>query len=99
MREQVTIEVGESLPETAAVQRGLGYAEDAVLDERIARLFAQALELLAQLAAPVGLLADVSAAEFAPVHEGQGNNESVAPLPSIFPRADSLALMDKKSRV
>ncbi len=93
MRERVTIEVGQIVPEAATVQRSLGYVAGAEPDERVAKLLAEALELLAALAAPVGLLADVSTAAFATIYEGRGGNEPVAPLPSIYPRATALALL------
>jgi hypothetical protein len=59
---------------------------------RIRRLLAESGRLYLELARPRALLAEITAAEFAPVYEGNGRNAPETPLAKIFPRARHLWL-------
>ena len=60
--------------------------------ERVKALYDSAEELFLKLAAPIGITADIPAAEFAGIYPGRGKNEADTPLEHIFPRAHHLAL-------
>jgi Vitamin B12 dependent methionine synthase, activation domain len=70
----------------------LGIPADVPLPRHIEQLYAAAKRLLAQHATPAGILADISAADFATVFHGEGANEPRTPVAEIFPRAHHLAL-------
>ncbi len=80
------------LPDRTEVLRLLGIPADIPLPRHIEGLYAAASALLAKHAAPAGILADISAADFATVFHGEGANEPRTPVAEIFPRADHLAL-------
>ena len=93
MRERVRIAAAEILPDSAAVLSSMGRNPRAGRDERLEALMSRALSLLADEAEPGGLWAEVSTADFAVIHEGEGGNEPATPLQAIYPRADLLALL------
>jgi len=76
----------------AAVLERLGIPRDVMLPERLAGLYDAAARLFAETAAPQGLWAEIPAAEFAAVYEGEGRNAPAAPLAEIHPKAERLAL-------
>jgi hypothetical protein len=79
-------------PDRTEVLRLLGIPADIPLPRHIEELYAAAGALLAQHVTPAGMLADISAADFAPVLHGEGANEPRTPVADIFPKADHLAL-------
>ncbi len=60
--------------------------------ERVKALYRSAAELFMQLAAPIGLIADLSSTQFSLIYPGLGQNEKDTPLEHIFPRAHQLGL-------
>ena len=69
-----------------------GIPEGHVISDRIIRLAEASMALYESLAEPGGVVAEVSLEEFERIHEGEGNNQYPAPLPSIVKAADGLAL-------
>lgn len=59
---------------------------------RLARLFDDAMQEFDGLAAPRGLLREVSIDEFDDIYRGQGRNAAATPIEEIYPRAQHLAL-------
>jgi hypothetical protein len=91
MRQLIDFTLTESTPDLAAlVSREVRGATPA--PERMGRLFADALETFERLAAPRGMLAEVTAREFAAIYKGEGLNDEETPLDLIYPRAQRLAL-------
>jgi len=79
-------------PAREQVLRMQGVPLDKPVSTRTERLGQQALKLLAEMARPVGILAEISTADFAAVYQGEGRNEPKTPVGDIFPRAGRLAL-------
>jgi len=80
------------VPGDADVLRALGGRDVAAHGARVEQLLRQALDEFSRQASPRGIVADIGAAGFAAVYEGEGDNETPSPLAEIFPRASSLAL-------
>ena len=78
------------MPAEADVLRALGGGSAA--GARVARLLGETLEELRGRAEPRGVVADIDAAGFAAVYDGEGGNAALSPLAEIFPRASSLIL-------
>jgi hypothetical protein len=79
-------------PEREAVLERLGIPPETVLAERTERIYAAATRLLAENAAPAGVLADISIEEFRTVYVGEGRNAPSSPVADICGRAEYLAL-------
>jgi hypothetical protein len=79
-------------PAPAAVRAALGLARGMEASPRSEELLRRALALFRSLAAPLAVAKPVTAAEFAPVFAGRGDNDPLAPLAGIFPRAGRLQL-------
>jgi hypothetical protein len=92
MREVVRFPADDCLPTAADVLAGQGVPADRPTAEPVAESLREALELFRKLAAPVGILSDITTAEFTTVYRGEGRNASDSPLAAIFPRAARLAL-------
>jgi hypothetical protein len=92
MRETVRFPSDDCLPTAADVLAGQGVPADRPTAEPVAESLREALELFRKLAAPVGILSDITTAEFTTVYRGEGRNASESPLAAIFPRAERLAL-------
>jgi hypothetical protein len=82
----------ETEPDARAVLERLGIGRDREPTATVTGLMAKAAELLRRHARPAGVVEQVAAEEFAAVFAGEGKNLSPAPLESVFPRADRLAL-------
>jgi hypothetical protein len=92
MREVVRFPADDCLPTAADVLAGQGVPADRPTAEPVAESLREALELFQKLATPVGILSDITTAEFTTVYRGEGRNASDSPLAAIFPRAEQLAL-------
>jgi hypothetical protein len=79
-------------PERDAVLERLGIPAGVSLAERTERLYAAAAGLLAESAAPAGVLADIPLSEFRAVYDGEGRNAPRSPLADICTRAEHLGL-------
>lgn len=80
------------VPDRATLLRHLAIPEQATLTTRVETVFAAAAELFADHAAPVGVVKEISHADFALVYHGEGDNASRGPVADIFPLAEHLAL-------
>ena len=92
MNETLTFSVEGALPSRAAVYENQGIPAGTSVSSEVEALFAAATALFRKVAAPVGILAEVTRSVFADVYQGEGANEQRTPVADIFPRADHLAL-------
>lgn len=92
MTEHFTFSGDEVIPSRSAVFENQGIPADKPVGGHVEEVFASALELFVAAAAPAGMLAEISEADFADVYSGDGRNESRTPVQDIFSRADALAL-------
>jgi hypothetical protein len=83
---------GDLKQDRDAVLERLGIPPQTVLAERTERIYAVAARLLAESAAPAGVLADISVEEFRAVYSGEGRNAEPSPVAEIAGRAEHLAL-------
>ena len=79
-------------PHRDAVLERLGIPPGTVLAERTERIYAAAAGILAENAAPAGVLAGISLDEFRAVYAGEGRNAEPSPVAAISGRAEHLAL-------
>jgi hypothetical protein len=79
-------------PDRDAVLERLGIPPETVLAERTEQIYAAATRILAESAAPAGVLADISVEEFRAVYDGEGRNAERSPVADISDRAEHLAL-------
>ncbi|UCG87813.1 MAG: hypothetical protein JSW71_04505 [Gemmatimonadota bacterium] len=92
MTEVLELSPDEVRPERHDVFENQGIPLDAAVSPQIARLYSQAEIILADTAAPVGVLCEISRSDFAIVYRGEGRNEPNTPVGDIFELADRLAL-------
>jgi len=69
-----------------------GITETAAVSDRVNALFADALDLYRATVDAQGLVAAITRDAFETVYEGEGRNDSPAPVADIFPHVDHLAL-------
>ncbi|MGA2383712.1 MAG: vitamin B12 dependent-methionine synthase activation domain-containing protein [Gemmatimonadales bacterium] len=86
------VRAADVAPDRDAVLERLGIPASVGLSERAEPLYAAAAEILAGSAAPAGVLADISAAEFKAVYDGEGRNAPYSPVSDVCGRAEHLAL-------
>lgn len=82
----------EVSPDREAVLAQLGIPAAAELSDRIERLYAHAIGVLATTVAPRGILEEIPLGDFDGVYGGEGKNAAETPLALIAPRAEHLAL-------
>ena len=92
MSEIITFSSAELTPGRDAVLQNQGIPAGAVVSDEIETLLDSACHLLAEVAAPAGILRELSKPEFELVYQGEGRNEPRTPVGDIFRRAGSLAL-------
>lgn len=92
MARTLSLSIAEAAPGKTAVLENQGIPSGQAVSERIDRIYDSACELLARVASPAAILAEISIPEFAEVYEGEGRNEPETPVGDIFGRADHLAL-------
>ncbi len=92
MTEILTLAADEVVPDRAAVFESQSIPADQAVPEPLEVLCTTALALLARLAAPAGILREISKADFEVVYPGEGRNEPRTPVGDIFTQADRLAL-------
>ncbi|MCP5101945.1 MAG: hypothetical protein GY950_01135 [bacterium] len=88
----IDIKIDQIAPDAAGVLKTQGIPPGTTPPERVTALYNSAEELFLKLAAPIGIMADISIDEFAELYKGIGKNEPDTPLEKIFPKADFLAL-------
>jgi hypothetical protein len=79
-------------PSPRGVLERLGIGKDREPTATVSGLVAKAGELLRRHVQPAGVVEQLAIEEFAAVYAGEGKNGSPAPLDTVFPRADRLAL-------
>lgn len=92
MRKAMSIPIDSATPSAGAVLKGQGVPQRAVSNETMTRLAQEAISIYRDMSDPVGVLMEISKADFEAVYNGEGKNEDEAPLGSIYPASDSLAL-------
>jgi hypothetical protein len=92
MNEILTLAPDEFVPPQDAVLENQGIPADKPLSPEIDTLFRAALALLNEVAAPAGILREVSQPDFERIYHGEGRNEASTPVGDIFPKAADLAL-------
>jgi len=75
-----------------AVFANQGIPAGEVVSARIEELYEGARELLARVAVPVSMVAEIGADEFTTIYAGEGQNEPETPVGEIYRRATDLAL-------
>ncbi len=88
----VELSVTDVAPDRGAVLTSLGIPADRAVPERIERIYVAATRRLEETAAPIGIVGDITATDFASVYEGEGLNEPDSVVGDIYPRAPHLAL-------
>lgn len=91
-RKKIDISISQIAPDVSGVLAAQGIPVGTPPPERVKALYDSAVEIFLELAAPVGIMADISISEFGEIYRGNGKNESDTPLEKIFPRARHLAL-------
>ena len=92
MKPITDISVTEILPEPEDILISLGMPAGAEVHPKTAALLDRATDLFITLAEPKAVMADIAVDEFEPVYLGSGRNESPAPIETIYPGAEALAL-------
>ncbi len=92
MTEHFTLSGEEVIPSREAVFENLGIPLGKTVGEHIEELLTSTLELFKSVAAPAGMLVEISKADFANVYSGDGLNEPRTPVQDISSRADALGL-------
>ena len=82
----------EVAPARQSVFELQGITTSAAVSDRVDALYAEALGLYQATVDAQGLVAAITKDEFETIYEGEGRNDSPAPVADIFPHADQLAL-------
>ena len=92
MRQIIDISVDQIKPDPTGVFQSQGIPPGTSPSKQVKELYDSAEGLFFKLAAPIGIMADISVEAFTRIYPGNGKNEPDTPLEHIFPRADYLAL-------
>ena len=92
MKKVLKFPVEKVTPSLEAVLKAQGISDSSTVDDRILRLAEKAVSAYEQLAVPAGITVDISKSDFENVFIGKGNNESDAPLGSIYESSQDLTL-------
>ena len=92
MRDVVRFDIEQVQPSEQEVLRAQGVRSGASLPTRVRAAVHSAFELFRELAAPVGLVEELTREEFRTIYEGEGNNPPDTPLPEIVARSEGVAL-------
>ena len=92
MTEIMTFSSAELVPARDAALENQGIPAGAAVPPEVEVLYARALELCSEVAAPAGILGEISRPDFAVIYQGEGQNEPKTPVGDILDRADHLAL-------
>jgi hypothetical protein len=93
MRQIIHIPLEQIRPDPGGVFQSQGMPPGTSPSQRVKGLYDSAAGLFPRLAAPTGVMADISIEAFGDVYSGPGKNEADTPLEHIFPRAQRLALL------
>jgi len=92
VREKIDLEKQVTIPERKDVLMLQGISSASKISSNIINLFEQAIEIFAELAQPVGMIAEIEKDDFGVVYAGEGRNEILTPVAEIYQKADRLAL-------
>jgi hypothetical protein len=92
MSEILTFSIPELRPAQPAVLQNQGIPAGQAVPASVRTLCANALDLLCEVAVPIGVTSELPQAEFERVYAGEGLNEPETPVGDIFPRARDLAM-------
>jgi len=92
MRKTVSLIKEKVMPSLPAVLRTQGIPDRALASQRVIELAEMALLIHRELAAPAGIVMEISPEKFGAVYQGVGLNEDSTPLDLIAPKADQFAL-------
>jgi hypothetical protein len=92
MKQKIEITIEQIKPDPTGVFELQGIPAGIQPPGRVRAVYDEAAALFHSLAAPVGIMADVTQSEFAGIYAGNGLNEPDTPLEHIYPRAERLAL-------
>ncbi len=92
MIELLTFSTDDLRPSRDQVLQNQGIPAGVAVPAEIDALCSNAIDLMLEIAAPAGVLLEISKPDFATVYQGQGQNEASTPVGDIFPRAENLAL-------
>lgn len=92
-REIITFSIDAIAPEEEEVYQLQGIPRGTVPPQRIRALYRSAEKLFLESVAPIGLMMDISSAQFSHIYSGSGQNEKDTPLAHIFPHAHQLGLL------
>jgi len=92
MSEVIHWTAAEVLPDRQPVLELIGVPDGGSVPQHIESLYEGALQVLAESAAPAGIVADIARREFEEVYAGEGRNDPRTPVADILPNADRLAL-------
>ncbi len=92
MRKIITIETQEVIPEDTDVLVLQAIPKSKKPPAAAMKILGEAKTIFVECGRPVGLIAEISLAEFDDVYRGQSLNEKDTPVPRIAQRADALAL-------
>ncbi len=92
MTEILKFSTEELTPAREAVLENQGIPTGVFVPTEIETLCAAALGLLSEVAAPAGVLREISKPDFENVYQGEGRNEARTPIAEIYGSAENLAL-------
>jgi hypothetical protein len=92
MREIIKITSNETIPSESAISSAQGIYALAASSEKIKGLVRDSIRIYEDLAAPIGLIKEISADQFKIVYFGNGNNDDDTPLEIIYKSSGKLAL-------
>jgi hypothetical protein len=92
MSTKIDISVEQIKPERTGVLQAQGIPPGVEPPPRVQALYDSAEELFLKLAAPVGIMADISIEAFEEIYPGNGLNAPDTPLEKLIPKAAHLAL-------
>ena len=92
MRLLIRFAFNDVRPAEEEVLTRIGMPGDATVAPAVRTLLDDALEKIAALAEPRGVIQSISKADYEIVYRGEGRNAAESPLELIAPRAEALAL-------
>jgi hypothetical protein len=92
MRDVVRFQAAQVQPLEQELLRAQGMRSGASLPPGVRRAWDSAFDLFRELAAPVGLVEELTREEFQTIYEGEGDNAPDTPLPEIVARSEGRAL-------
>lgn len=92
MNQIMQFNLTDIMPTKEAVLQSQGISEGVTVKPRIQALIAEAMDIFAKSAQPVGTIKELFRNDFETVLRGEGQNAEDTPIAHIFPQADHLAL-------